>query len=448
MNQAKVKKLLKEHGIVDQVLGALQSSGSAVEAGDSSAVERSVQHAGQQPDRVTSQGHQPHVTYPPPSGGSIPGASVSAVGSQRSSGHPQQGQHGSPAVPAARSFAAPAVGSPQLRSNTRYLRVHIVKGMAFMEHLLDEDGRNATGHGAEIDEDAGDADGRHEAFLQGGSDTLPHKSASSPMLYYVLHMFHRGQRFTSELTPAATDPGFNTVFHVDMSSSNPAHGSMPSPAALLTVQQPLKLVLTLIKVRSSDHAAGAAAVPEVEVNLVSTAHVEWRRVLTTGRHAVTVELPGLGATAGLTAMPVGVLDVRFDLLPATAPPSGVDPEASASDSQAAGMPAASGALMPKAAIGVPAGIIQERIVQQQRRRDDAGRKFFAYAKRWWSEYTAAGPNYRCVTSVSRRVALECWLFSHCVMYCVLSQEAAGEGICRHGTRNTKACHCVRHPPRS
>jgi len=288
--------------------------------------------------------------------------------------------------------------APQLRSNTRYLRVHIVKGMAFMEHLLDEDGSDIPPPAVPEGEDEGGAPGAaaaatgtHEDFLQGRGSAAPHKTAAGNMLYYVLHLFHRGQRFSSELVPAATDPQFNTVFHVDMSSSNPAHGSMPSPAALLTVQQPLKLVLTLVKVHSSNAALGAQAVPEVGVSLVSTAHVEWRRVLTTGRHAVTIELPGLGATAGLTAMPVGVLDVRLDLVPATAPPSGAAPEDAEHGEQEHGGTAFP---RPKGAIGVPASVIQERIVQQQRRQDDSGRRFFAYAKGWWAEFSATGQGFR------------------------------------------------------
>jgi hypothetical protein len=87
-------------------------------------------------------------------------------------------------------------------------------------------------------------------------------------------------------------------------------------------------------------------------------------------------------------MPVGVLDVRFDLVPATAPPTAA--EASAQGKADIDTP------HPRASIGVPQSIIHERILQQQRKQDDAGRRFFAYAKGWWAEFGATGQGFKYV----------------------------------------------------
>ena len=314
-----VKRLLHHHGVVEEVVGALQPGSTPPTAAASTGSATSQQQGA------------PHITLPAPSHGAAPGAAIR------------------PSHAGAQAFHLPQATSPSVDPGRRHLRLHIVRGAAFMQHLVCE------------------------------GQVAPH-TPTGGHAYYVLHGFHRGQRFSSDLIPAATEPAFNTVFEVDMASTAPGHGALPPPAALLTVLEPLLLVLTMVEVAPGS-GTGEQAVPDAAVSLVSTAEVEWRGVLNSGRAALTVELPPLGATAGMTDLPVGVLDLRMELSPPTGPPK-------------AQADAAGEAQSAPLALGVPAPLLSKRLSAQASAKDEAGRKFFAYARNWWSEYCACGPGFK------------------------------------------------------
>lgn len=305
--------------------------------------------------------HSPFITLPAPGQGSIPGA---AIRIETSKGGASQQQAASFSLPHA------AAASEELKSDTRYLRVHVVQGMAFMEHILEEQG-STRGQGV------------------GGSSTADHVPGPSNV-YYVLSAYHMGQRFASPLVPASTEPAFNFTFHVDMSSVHPEHGSLPSPAALLTVKEPMRLVLTMVTINPG-RGTGSLAVPDAAVTLVSSLDVEWRGVLCQGKAALTVELPPLGAAAGLTELPVGVLDLRMELVPPTGPPK-ADTESSGLEVSGSGR--AADAAGRRLALGVPSAALRKRLADQAAAADEAGRRFFAYARKWWGEYCACGVDFK------------------------------------------------------
>jgi centrosomal protein CEP76 len=113
--------------------------------------------------------------------------------------------------------------------------------------------------------------------------------------------------------------------------------------------------------------------PEAPLELVASHRLEWRRVLGCGGASVALELSGTGASNKMR-VPVGLLDVRLELVPALPP---------------ALQPAAQGAGVLPTPHDVDAALARE-----QRFYADAQRRFSEYARAWWAEFVDQDPLFR------------------------------------------------------
>lgn len=234
------------------------------------------------------------------------------------------------AWPASAPVGSSPASLPVLLSGERYLHVSLLGGKAFVEHISASSG---TGQSSSI-------------------ETL------------TIHAQLGAQRARSRPVVAAVDPSFDDSFLFKLSRPPAPKGAPGAHAAaaasgvdgLLAHKQLLHLVL----VRASEDG--------VQREVVGTHLLEWRKVLTVGSPCactVSVELSGVREEAKL---PVGVLDIRLELLPPV-------PEA-----DAASLPAER---------DLVAQLRAERAAEA-----DAERAFFAYARAWWAEFVAQRPAHR------------------------------------------------------
>lgn len=214
--------------------------------------------------------------------------------------------------PASEPVGRSAASLPVLLSGERYLHVSLLGGKAFVQHF------GASGGGGQ----------------PSSAETL------------TIHAHFGAQRARSRPVLAAVDPAFDDSFLFKLT---PPGGGAPAGAeGLLAHKQLLHLVL----VRASEDG--------VQREVVGTHLLEWRKALTVGAPAactVSVELSGVREEARL---PVGVLDIRIELLPAL------------SEADADALPAERDLL---------AQLRAERASEA-----DAERAFFAYARAWWAAY--------------------------------------------------------------
>jgi centrosomal protein CEP76 len=207
---------------------------------------------------------------------------------------------------------------PVLLTGERYLHISLLGGKAFVDHI------STARAGA------------------GAVETLS------------IHAQLGSQRARSRPVAATIDPPFDDSFLFKLAP--PAPGGAGGAAGLLSQKSLLHLVLL--------RSTADGAVREV----VGTHLLEWRKVLTVGAAAactVSVELSGVREEAKL---PVGVLDLRLELLPRP------------TDDEAKALPAERDLL---------AQLRAERASEA-----DAERAFFAYARAWWHEYVTQRPLHR------------------------------------------------------
>jgi centrosomal protein CEP76 len=167
------------------------------------------------------------------------------------------------------------------------------------------------------------------------------------------------QRCTSRPVPFATEPGLDGAFLLPLplrvaELSGPrtaASGEAPPRCAPLLAERQLLHLLLL----QCPQEGGAES-------LVSSVLVDWRRVLIAGRCTLSVELPGVGSQAKL---PIGCLELRFELLPAPQPGDTL----------------------------VEAEVMRQ-LKHERTLEVEAERSFFAYARKWWAEYLQLHPTHR------------------------------------------------------
>lgn len=244
---------------------------------------------------------------------------------------------------AAAAGGAGGAAKPRRDPQHRYLHVKLLGGRAFVDH---------------IDVDAADASGADDCF--------------------VLHLHYRNQRFRSALVPCAVDPRFGDTFLVDLQPPGATGGGPIDVATLLRTGSPIHMVLCRVSNHAKDVAgaeprpagsADAAGLDEggggsLSVQLIAAHTLEWRRVLARGGQSVAVELTGVGAEARIQ-VPVGILDVRMELLPA-----------------------------PSEGGGVPLVDLTRQLKMEEATSKDALRQFFKYSHAWWREFREIHPSYR------------------------------------------------------
>ncbi|XP_078607268.1 centrosomal protein of 76 kDa-like [Branchiostoma floridae x Branchiostoma japonicum] len=190
---------------------------------------------------------------------------------------------------------------------------------------------------------------RRHLYLQvkGGKAFLEHLQEPEPLPgqvgpTFTLHVLFRGQRFRSKPVPCACDPDIQEGFLLELHSKGSGEAAqMADSTSLLSLCDPVHMVLIKTDV------AGDTA-------LLTSHYLEWRHVLSAqdGYTNTAVELMGVGTES---KVPVGVLDIRLEILPH--PVHTLAPD-----------------------------VITTQLNLEQSRRAERERLFLVYAKQWWREF--------------------------------------------------------------
>jgi hypothetical protein len=265
-------------------------------------------------------------------------------------------------------------GEP-LDPNRRYLRITPGRGRAFLSHLDD------AFYGAEDDDDDDNdvaAQGEEEEGGE-GADAAAATKAPRARRFYMLHVLCRGQRFRSQPVPAAVEPDFGAPsspsFTFDVQPDDCPPALLATPQQILAQprgEQAVHIVLTLVthRTRPSTTTSSSSTAPEVRTDVLGVHSLDWRTLFgeEDGAADVLVQLApvgGSGSTASAASVPVGLLPLRLEVLPA--------------------LPARS---------PLPASEVRARLDAGMQRAADASRAFFSYSKAWWGEYKALHPSFR------------------------------------------------------
>eukprot|EP00754_Rhynchopus_humris_P031002 Rhum_TRINITY_DN15307_c10_g1::Rhum_TRINITY_DN15307_c10_g1_i1::g.151958::m.151958/K16457/CEP76; centrosomal protein CEP76 len=171
----------------------------------------------------------------------------------------------------------------------------------------------------------------------------------------VAHVQFGTQRFVSEEVPCLCDPDFADSFLVGLDAE-------------LQAQQRTNAALTrhsgsrdLLRLTTQLHVVVLRVNRERQTRrLVGENTVEWRGVLRTGTLGVSVEVGGGGQAAG--GVPVGVLELQLELLPA---------QATLGDEEVA-----------------------DQLAAERSNAVASEREFLVYARRWWGEYLATSEAFQ------------------------------------------------------
>ena len=254
------------------------------------------------------------------------GVLSSLIDSVGSSGNAAAAAGGGGGVASCSSSPLTASASRGL-SGERHLHVRMLGGRAFLEHL--------------------DCDPVATTTLSGGGTPGAGASAGGDVL--VAHVQFGTQRFVSEEVPCLCDPDFADSFLVGLDAE-------------LQAQQRTNAALTrhsgsrdLLRLTTQLHVVILRVNKERQTRrLVGENTVEWRGVLRAGTLGVSIEVGGGGQAAG--GVPVGVLELQLELLPA---------QATLGDEEVA-----------------------DQLAAERSNAVAAEREFLVYARRWWGEYLA------------------------------------------------------------
>ena len=204
-----------------------------------------------------------------------------------------------------------------LASGKKYLLLHVRGGRAFLEHVDVTERNTLPGH-------------------------QPRQGAFS------LHVYFRNQRFVSKQVACACEPDIRESFLLVLSHQDPGSEARPVPSNVLSIPDPVQLVLVREDITGGREVAG-------------TGRVEWRKTLTTdnGKVSLPLELSGYGLECNMT---VGVLDIQLDVVP-------------------------------KGTHRVQKDAYSTQIKIEENRYNEKERMFLAYAKHWWKEFLQIRPSH-------------------------------------------------------
>lgn len=181
---------------------------------------------------------------------------------------------------------------------------------------------------------------------------------------FVLRMHYADQRFSSGPVSCASEPALDASFLVQISENMSFSTSSPEYQTQIlrellradSSQQGLHFVLLRTQKGAIDS----------QMELVASHILEWRRLFasTTGGATVAVELLGTGEAAKVR-VPVGVLDLRLELVPARTSPS-----------------------------AIPESEITAELRSSSKRAAQAHRHFCEYARAWWNEFLELDESFR------------------------------------------------------
>ncbi|XP_065675020.1 centrosomal protein of 76 kDa-like isoform X1 [Hydra vulgaris] len=187
----------------------------------------------------------------------------------------------------------------------RYLYFQILGGKAFLEHLQDP-------------------------------EDIPGNVVST----FTIHVHFNGQRYNSKAVACACEPAFEEGFLMELKKNTSYDKMQEAPSLLLNTD---KIHIVLIK-----HD------PTGDVHLISSHHLEWRGILCSpsGHIRNSIEMNGVATESKI---PVGVLDIRMDLIPKLQQILSMD-------------------------------VITTQMNLERSRLAERERLFLCYSKQWWREY--------------------------------------------------------------
>ncbi|KAK2191243.1 hypothetical protein NP493_55g07029 [Ridgeia piscesae] len=200
-----------------------------------------------------------------------------------------------------------AAAKTNIDPTRRYLYMQFLGGKAFLEHLQE-------------------------------TDALPGQVTST----FTLHINFRGQRFKSRPVPCACEPDLHEAFLLELHKDASGDAArMADATTLLSLGDSVHLVL--IKTEATGESV-----------LVASHYLEWRSVLAAPhmRCSMAVELMGIGSE---NKVPVGVLDVKLELIP-------------------------------RLSVSLTEDVITEQVRVEKSRQAEHERLFLVYAKQWWKEF--------------------------------------------------------------
>jgi len=169
----------------------------------------------------------------------------------------------------------------------------------------------------------------------------------------TLSMEFRGNRCVASPVPAVVEPSFNENFLFplqDEESPSEIEGMAP-----LEKLAEMNIPLHLVVVRESSLGTST---------LMSSAWIEWRKVLVHGRLSLNVELKGNDELQ----LPVGLLEMDLEILPLKMPPNPKE--------------------LP---VFVEYSSLMRQLKRDQELTSGIEARFHAYAKAWWNDYTMIRP---------------------------------------------------------
>ena len=208
------------------------------------------------------------------------------------------------------------VGGGRLVPGKRYLNVRLRGGRAFVDNLQD------------------DAEAR-----TGGMHVLR------------LSMEMLGSRCVSAPVPATVEPSFCESFLFQLQDEEREMEPMAPLEQLAELHAPIHLLLT------RESSLGTTT-------LVSSAFIEWRKVLVHGRLSLNIELKG----GDELAIPVGLLEMDLEIVPLRMPPNPKE--------------------LP---VFVEYTSLQKQLKSDAELTAAVEARFHAYAKAWWSDFTCIRP---------------------------------------------------------
>jgi centrosomal protein CEP76 len=264
---------------------------------------------------------------------------------------------------------AEEAGSRQLPLSLSSVGVDGEEGPAtkpLLLHVLLLGGR-AFAHDAKEGVDADGADEAAEEGAEEGASGAPPSALALGGGDTMCACLHFGeQRFRSKAVPYCTEPELRDGVLLQLPAPDDAtlaacaSAALPSGVPLERLRGAFRQSppMHLLLLRKRAGAEGA----EASEQLLSSCMVEWRQVLHKGRMTLSIELPGVGAEASL---PVGCLELKLELVPS--------PHSESRMTEAE----------------VMVGLKREREAQVE-----SERKFFAYARAWWSQYLDLSPHHQ------------------------------------------------------
>ena len=193
------------------------------------------------------------------------------------------------------------------------------------------------------------------AFSHADSEPAGEADIERGRIYVSLQL--GGQRFRSKSVPFCAEPQLCDGVLLELPQPDEVAVKAAAAAATPAVAT-LETLRGLLRAGEPIHLLVVHQLEGREI-LVSSSLLEWRQVLHHGRQTLSLELPGVGAQSTL---PIGALEVKLELLP-----------------------------LPQAESCMTEAEVMIALKKERDSQVDCERRFFAYARSWWSQYLELVP---------------------------------------------------------